>query len=318
MRALQRLAGTAAAAALVLTGTLTTALPAHAATPMQVAYTIIGIYPRASASMDATKVGAALPDGATVSVDCEADGQPVSNNYETSTVWEKLTDGTWLPNVFVATGYSGWTPGVPRCDTPAPAAAPAAPTTLDWGLYDRQAAARWASDHVYDDPVMDEDCTWFVTQALWAGRFNNTGELSSYSTTDGAFGDDWRSIAVAAVRAHIPPWQPFNPARTATMADRLPGYLQTQGWATISKITWSDNTAHGAQLGDIIAYDFNGDQRYDHLAMVTSLNTQGYPSVSEHSNPHRDRYWSWSIQGNNWFEVLSNKTAVAYLVHITY
>lgn len=269
--------------------------------------------------MTSTKTGRALPDGATISVECEAEGQPVSNGSETISVWDRLTNATWIPNAFVATGYTGWTPGVPRCDAEATASTTPATPDLEWGLYDREAAARWAQDHAYDNPVMDEDCTWFVTQALWQGRFNDAGELTSYSTTDGAFGSDLRSIAVAARRAGVPPWQPFNPARTATMADRLPGYLRAEGWATITMIEhWSDNTANGAQLGDILAYDWNDDSKYDHLAIVTSLNAQGYPSVSEHSSGHRDRYWSWSEGAGDWIEFATDGMAVAYLVHITY
>lgn len=313
----KRLAAALALAAISLMGT---ALPAHAATPMRIAFTKIGIYPRAEASMSSAKVGNALSDGTTVSVECEAEGQPVSNGDETISVWEQLTDGTWIPNAFVATGYDGWTPGVPRCSTPTDSSAePAVPARYEWGLYDRPAAAKWASDHAYDNPVMDEDCTWFVTQALWAGGFNNAGELTSYSENDGAFGSDLRSIAVAAQRAGVPPWKPFNPARTATMADRLPGYLESEGHAAISQIEhWSDNTANGAELGDIIAYDWNGDTKFDHLAMVTSLNEQGYPSVSEHSNGNRDRYWSWSKEAGNWIEFATQGKAIAYLVHITY
>lgn len=311
-------------AAILVVGTLFAvgaALPAQAATDMQIAFTRIGIYPRAEPSMQSSKVGNAIPDGTTIAVDCEAEGVPTSNASETSAVWERLVDGTWIPNVFVDTGYLGWTPGVPRCNE----AKPVDPPVQDYsgyGIYDRSAAAGWAYDHALDNPVMDEDCTWFVTQALWAGGFNDAGELTSY-TPDGIFGNDLAAIAAAIVRAGIPPWQPFNPSRTATMADELPGYLKSQGWATITKIPWSDNTAKGAQLGDIIAYDWDGGTLdFQHLAMVTSLNAQGYPSVSQHSEGRQNRYWSYLPAGNGhkggWIEDLTHGKAVAYLIHIVY
>ena len=311
-------------AAIVVVGTLFAAgvvVPAQAATDMQIAFTRIGIYPRAEPSMQSAKVGNALPDETVVSVDCEAEGVPTSNASETSAVWERLADGTWIPNVFVRTGYLGWTPGVPRCDEVVTAEPPVQEHT-QYGLYDRSAAAAWAYNHALDDPVMDEDCTWFVTQALWAGGFNDAGELTSY-TADGVFGNDLKAIAAAAVRAGIPPWQPFNPSRTTTMANKLPGYLESEGWATITKITWSDNTAQGAQLGDIIAYDWDaGTLEFQHLAMVTSLNDKGYPSVSQHSEGRQNRYWSYLPPSNEssggWIEEVTQGKAVAYLIHIIF
>lgn len=125
---------TITAVATILVTLFASGMPADAATPMRVAYTNIGIYPRADKSMASAKVGAAVPDGATVNVACEAEGEPVSNGYETISVWEQLTDGTWLPNAFVATGYSGFTPCVPRCQTEPSPATPAMNSGLPGGV----------------------------------------------------------------------------------------------------------------------------------------------------------------------------------------
>jgi hypothetical protein len=65
--------------------------------------------------MSAAKVGAALSDGTRVTTECEAEGEPVSNGYQTIAIWDRLSDGTWLPNAFLDTGSETWTPGVPRC-----------------------------------------------------------------------------------------------------------------------------------------------------------------------------------------------------------
>ena len=103
------------AAILVVVGVAAVAPAASADTTVSVRWTRIGIYPREAPSMDATKVGAALSDGTSVTVSCEQEGQPVSNGYQTIAVWDLLDDGTWLPNAFLDTGSASWTPGVPRC-----------------------------------------------------------------------------------------------------------------------------------------------------------------------------------------------------------
>lgn len=82
----------------------------------EVAWTDIGIYPRAAPSMASTKVGSALPNGATVAVECELEGESVDNGWTSTAIWERLSDGTYLPNAFTFTGVDGWTPGVPSCE----------------------------------------------------------------------------------------------------------------------------------------------------------------------------------------------------------
>ena len=170
---------------------------------------------------------------------------------------------------------------------------------------------------------MDEDCTWFVTQALWAGGFNDA-VVNSPATP----------LTASSVTTWLPSQQrPSEPAslRGNRSTRRAPqpwpmscrGYLESQGWATITKIPWSDNTAKGAQLGDIIAYDWDGGTLdFQHLAMVTSLNDQGYPSVSQHSEGRQNRYWSYLPAGDGhkggWIEDLTHGKAVAYLIHIIY
>jgi hypothetical protein len=100
-------------------GLIVTGTPASAATQFRVAWTGIGVYPRSGPSMDTTKVGAALPDGAIVDVDCETTGTTMTDTAGyVSDIWERLTDGTYIANVFVNTGVDGWTPGIPVCADP--------------------------------------------------------------------------------------------------------------------------------------------------------------------------------------------------------
>lgn len=107
-------------AAAMLMGTTS----AHASSErFEVAWSHIGIYPRSTPEMlESNRVGGALPDGSWVEVACETRGATVTSDAGTSNVWEKLTDGTYIPNVFVKTGHDGFTPGLPRCSAPAPPA----------------------------------------------------------------------------------------------------------------------------------------------------------------------------------------------------
>lgn len=127
------------AAVVAVVGVAAAAPVASADTTVSVKWTRIGIYPRQAPSMDSTKVGAALSDGASVTVSCEQEGQPVSNGYQTITVWDQLSDGTWLPNAFLDTGSASWTPGVARCgggetsstEQPHPSSQPSTPSHTD-------------------------------------------------------------------------------------------------------------------------------------------------------------------------------------------
>jgi lipoprotein len=76
----------------------------------------IGVYPRVAPSMAASHAGAALPEGASVDVECELEGRVVNNGVTPATnIWERLSDGTYLANAYINSGVDGWTPGVPKC-----------------------------------------------------------------------------------------------------------------------------------------------------------------------------------------------------------
>ncbi|WP_157063552.1 DUF2599 domain-containing protein [Luteipulveratus mongoliensis] len=89
--------------------------PAHADVVYPVAWTNIGIFPRTAPSMGAPAAGAAVSDGTSVQIACETTGESVSNGASTSTIWEQLSDGSYLPNAHIDTGSDDWTPNVPRC-----------------------------------------------------------------------------------------------------------------------------------------------------------------------------------------------------------
>lgn len=185
--------------------------------------------------------------------------------------------------------------GVPECVNGAPpVVAPPAPGQR----YNRAVAQAWARVHVGDpELIKNGDCTWFVSQALWAGG------LPQSST--------WARVSPN-------PIDRGQPTSTAKFSDQLPRYLASQKLAEISIISWTDNTAHGAQVGDIIAYDWDGvaNGTYDHLAIVTGF-SETYPLVSQHTTARWNRGWSWDPSANNWIEY-SHRGSAAYLIHITY
>ena len=132
--------GLTIAATVLLTGSLVLGVsaPASASTSQQtVSWTKIGIFPRTGPSLSSSRAGAAVSDGTVVTVECEADGDPVTSDVAVDdTIWASTNIG-WLPNAFLESGYDGRTPGVPDCNaTAAPVAgsldpqavAPSAPT----------------------------------------------------------------------------------------------------------------------------------------------------------------------------------------------
>jgi len=47
------------------------------------------------------------------------------------------------------------------------------------------------------------------------------------------------------------------------------------------------------ELGDMIAYDWDGDGRYQHNAIVTMKDDHGMPLMNAHTNNSKHRYWSY-------------------------
>jgi Putative amidase domain len=163
-----------------------------------------------------------------------------------------------------------------------------------------------AAKNLIDAPMMFEnDCTYFVSQSLWLGGMPGS--------------PDWtpRSSDQSKLASHSPIYDP-GPTKAAANADYFKNYMVDSDKATITRITWSDNTAHGAQLADVIAYDWNGraDGVIDHIAMVTAFTDDGYPLVSQHSPTRLNRGWSWDPDANKWIE-FSHPGSRAYLIHFT-
>lgn len=276
-------------------GAMVAATPAMASQQFKIAFTGgIGVYPKTSPDMAAARAGAALPEGSIITVACELEGAPVSNGAATINVWMKLDNGSYIPNAFVHTGHDTFTPGVPRCEgtqPQQPAQKYDAAKAADWAVKNYRAPSRFAENG---------DCTWFVSQALWAGGLPKSSEWTDYST-DPALTDP----------NHRP-----GPTPAARVVHTLYKYLSNKGYAQVVPITWSDNTAAGAKLGDIIVYDLGINETWDldHMAIVTGFTSKGYPLVTQKSYDVTGRFWSASSDGG-WLEEMGAK---AYLIKITY
>lgn len=182
--------------------------------------------------------------------------------------------------------------------------------------YNRSAAATWALNHAMDvRGNMFADCTWFISQALWAGGLHQTSTWNSYQGRQGAVLS-----------------QPGTD--TARGAPNLASYLQQRFPVTIIPLN-SDRFQNGrvpeAQPGDIIAYIWNVSagtalrpqnnyiESIDHLALVTSITPGQYPEVSEWGTvPVRESYqkrgWTWSDLDHAWLQTQTpNITAI--LIH---
>lgn len=326
---------------LAILTTFAPASPAAAASSFQISWTEIGIYPRAAADMNSQKVGAALADGAWISVECETLGTYVESAVAYTNIWERLIDGTYIPNAFVETGANGWTPGVPRCETPpgaeqpteavptipappqpapvAPAApqpeapvqepiAPAAPTV---GTYDREAAATWASEHYDDgDTWFIPDCTTFASSVLRAGGISATFDWQPNSTEQSDQASDW---------LYFLGWG-SGPTKRWAAADFLKNYLVSErAIATIAEISPDDASAGGAQLGDLIMYDWgneDGPGVIDHVAVVTGFSPEGTVLVTQKEADQFNREWAWSLIAGKPFAE-DNPGTRFYLIHIT-
>jgi len=140
-------------------------------------------------------------------------------------------------------------------------------------FYDRLAAVkyadRWWNSANPEFITFSVDCTNYVSQCLYAGGAPMTGKYNQ----------------------HIGWW--------------YAGKSWSLSWAVAHSLRWylsSDQNAIQAievdhpeklQPGDVICYDFEGDNRYDHTTIVTAKDAYGMPLVNAHTTNSRHRYWSY-------------------------
>jgi hypothetical protein len=303
-RATRILIGILIAFAIVAAGLWGWTPSAHADAAFRVAFTGVGIYPRSAPSMEAGKVGPALADGAWVSVTCETTGTTVRSAAGSSRIWERLGNGTYIPNVFLETGTDGWTPGVPRCDAPS--------AIVDQGQgYDRAAAAAYAKQ-MYQQlnvPIIAK-CTYFASAVLEAGGMPTSSAWTPESTT----------LSKQASKALFMLNGGVGPTKRWASADHLKNYLvKEKNFGTITEVPFTVANP-GVQLGDLLLYDWGDEPDHgviDHIAVVTGFAPDGTALVTQKELDQLDRPWNWSTATNRNIGD-SNPGTRAYVVHIIY
>lgn len=139
--------------------------------------------------------------------------------------------------------------------------------------YDRTEAVRyaerWWNSHNPHFRIFDDDCTNYISQCLFAGGAPMRGA----------------------------------PAREQGWWYRADNW--SFSWAVAHSLRWylsgSTQGLKGRELGspeelirgDVICYDFEGDDRWDHNTIVVSHDLYGMPLVNAHTNNSRNRYWSY-------------------------
>ncbi|GGD87676.1 hypothetical protein GCM10010911_52660 [Paenibacillus nasutitermitis] len=145
--------------------------------------------------------------------------------------------------------------------------------------YRRDLAAAYA-DQWWNEPnpayeTFEVNCTNYVSQCLFAGHapMNYTGkrEAGWWYRERNAGRENWSySWAVAGAL------QLF-----------LSGVRQSGLRATVV------DSADQLELGDVIIYDWSGDNRYQHSTIVTAFDAAGMPLVNANTVPSRHRYWDY-------------------------
>lgn len=140
-------------------------------------------------------------------------------------------------------------------------------------MYNREAAVQyaqtWWNSRNPAFPSFAVDCTNFVSQCLRAGG----APMRGYPNRENGWwigGGTWSFS-----------W---------SVAHSLRWYLE--GSKSGLKAT-KKSSADQLLPGDVIIYDFDGDGRMDHAAIVVS-NQGGVPLVNAHTANSRNRHWSYS------------------------
>ncbi|HEU4966762.1 MAG TPA: amidase domain-containing protein [Candidatus Saccharimonadales bacterium] len=327
-------------AALALTGTGLGALKesstAYAATN-QANYQIVdGPWylhaPNGPPQIASTTIGLAQT-GDTLTIACHETGDTVSGDAE----WDLVTDqnngltglvadyGTNTPVGAAAGTAQGQESqqltalGIPECGDNS--TQPVNPE------YNREAAVEWALANAQDPQTNGEECTKFVSEALWAGgmpqdsQWNNNGSYLS--------GEPFPTL--------------FDGTKTANSAPMLISYLEqnySTQWIPLGEMNAGNNNVPEAEPGDIIVYSWQGANpdgspvSIDHLAFVVgdASNNPQYPMVAEWgqfenygpsdyvnnpTSPYVERGWTYSEINHMYLQQeKDHQNMTAYLLHI--
>jgi hypothetical protein len=140
--------------------------------------------------------------------------------------------------------------------------------------YDRSAAVkyaeRWWNSRNPAYRSFDVDCTSYVSQCVHAGGAPMVGHGNK---NKGWWYSNGKEYSYSWAVAHALRW-----------------YLSSDGNA-LNAVEVEDPS----QLvpGDLICYDFDGNDHWDHNTIVTGQDWYGMPLVNAHSIDSRNRYWAY-------------------------
>jgi|SRR5581483_9279665 len=276
--------------------------------------------------------------GDTITITCHETGDNVSGDAE----WDLVTDQN-NGLIGLMADYGTNTPvqqgqeagqltalGIPECGsgTSTQENLQQAASVPVFTSYDRNSASAWAYANTEDTPPNDGSCTWFVSQALWAGGLPRTSDWNDYWYDSHGMPT---AVGGSGVRqGTIDAWG----------APNLSQYLSKQPYVKIESLgpmNANNNDIPDARVGDIIAYiwnppaDINSESLYDqlshidHLDLVTGFSQSDpeYPLVSGWSEDggnavhYPQRGWTWSAEHGMWLQSEpGHQNMVAYLIHI--
>ena len=143
---------------------------------------------------------------------------------------------------------------------------------IERGGYNPLAAVKYAerywNEYNPNYPRFENDCTNFISQCLFAGGAKMYGEsrIKGWWLRGNTWSYSW------------------------TTAHALYLFLK-RAKTGLRGIEVSDPTE--LLLGDIICYDFEGDQRFNHTTIVVGKTSDGFPLVNAHTSNSRNRLWSY-------------------------
>lgn len=136
-------------------------------------------------------------------------------------------------------------------------------------------ADRWWNEGNPSYELFEVNCTHYVSQCIFAGNapMNYTGKRETGWWYKGRNkGSEWWSYSWAVSNA-------FSNYLTGSKSSGLRAEVV--------------QSADELQLGDVITYDWNGDQRFQHSTIVTAFDSFGMPLVNANTVASRHRYWDY-------------------------
>ncbi|WP_408954328.1 amidase domain-containing protein, partial [Kribbella solani] len=158
---------------------------------------------------------------------------------------------------------------------PPPPSGPAASPAV--AAYSRAGAAQWAVEHAFDtETYPGADCTKFVSDAMSMG-----GRLAQQLS--------WWWYLAPPTPSHSLSW---------TVAKSFAPEMTNRGYVTSREINMSSRVIPGAALGDVILYDQNYTQGYNHVAIIVEITSNGTALIAQHSVARSYRIWNrtWEVE----------------------